>query len=85
MSLEVYCIECKTIVKGERRDSYLIECSVCGTEADMGQHVAHLRKCSQCGDSHYILGQIGDYPEYYATAKIICGCGNLVAFSLPVN
>ena len=41
--------------------------------------------CPKCGEVHKIHSQRDDEPEYYTAVGVLCRCGQIVEFLLPVN
>ena len=41
--------------------------------------------CPDCGKSHSLYTQANKMPEYYTSVNIVCDCGELIEFDLPVN
>jgi len=41
--------------------------------------------CKKCGKMHLIYSQKDHLPEYYTPVYVVCECGELVLFNLPVN
>lgn len=43
-------------------------------------------KCENCGETHRVLTQPDQHPEYYTEVGIPCRtCGHVIWFDLPVN
>lgn len=62
-------------------------CDSCGKDV-MGFEIYHYHvykeKC-ECGNEVTVMTQDDHSPEYYTDVRVVCKCGEVVAFSLPVN
>ena len=52
---------------------------------DYSTRQKYITQCSDCDVSHTVFTQADDSPEYYTDVHILCACGSLVSFNLPVN
>lgn len=59
----------------------LIELVAIG-DLDTHMYIGH---CVHCGEKHKLFTQADNNPEYYTTVRLICDCGHVVSFRLPVN
>lgn len=42
-------------------------------------------ECKNCKKNNFLLTQADHHPEYYSTVGMVCECGEVVFFELPVN
>lgn len=42
-------------------------------------------RCVKCGRKFTLLTQEDDCPEYYTNVAVVCECGGIAYFQLPVN
>lgn len=97
LKVNIYCPKCKTITQFQEEiseDGYFDfeECLNChwknhggDTHISLYSNTVYSEDCNKCDKKHILLTQSNRFPEYYTTVKIICDCGNLIKFDLPVN
>lgn len=54
-------------------------------EADYQEKGEFIRECKDCGYVHHVFTQQDSNPEYHTDVGVLCVCGSVVWFSLPVN
>lgn len=54
-------------------------------DIEMYQRYPYRASCPTCNKCHTVITQEDSNPEYYTDVNLICDCGGLVGFSLPVN
>lgn len=52
---------------------------------DFDQRMSTSQDCSSCGKIHRVYHQDDYDPEYYTDIYVVCECGELVEFVVPVN
>jgi len=45
----------------------------------------YIEKCKKCGIDHSVYSQEDDCSEFITSVGVLCKCGNIVWFSLPVH
>lgn len=91
-----YCPMCKTIsdfVELPLDRGYWggEECQNCKWQNIGGENVVYLhnlcpyKETCICGKEHILLTQEDNNPEYHTSVSLICQCGEIVTFNLPVN
>lgn len=93
---EVWCPYCSSAQRFheyfDRPGGYLKkrQCQGCGWSThypggvSLFDRIAYKEKCT-CGKEHILLTQPDNRPEYRSDVGLVCGCGHIVCFSLPVN
>lgn len=93
---DLWCIHCKKVTKHTEylnyEGGYLqgIICNKCGENKQMKKPAyydcyPYIEKCKKCKKKLVILTQDDRTPEYYTEVGVVCECGEIVWFSLPVN
>lgn len=96
---ELYCPKCKTIAIFEayndpKKPGYFggEKCRNCGWDNKAGnKHIPtynqhpFIEKCPSCKKEKMLLTQADNSPEYHTGVGLICECGEIIWFSLPVN
>lgn len=52
---------------------------------DFDTRLVKVEACKGCGHLLRLVSQADDSPEYYSQVFVVCECGELVSFSVPVN
>lgn len=52
---------------------------------DYSQRQLFFEFCDKCSTKHSIYTQQDKNPEYYTDIYVVCKCGDVVHFLLPVN
>ena len=94
-TFELYCVDCSKITKFDefldKKGGYLqgVVCKKCGTnrqQKNPSYYHCHLYKAKcKCGKEFIALTQEDSSPEYHTDVGVVCDCGQIVWFILPVN
>ena len=55
------------------------------THYSLGDYHPYKIICGGCGKVNILFTQGNDYPEYKTNVGLICECGVMIWFELPVN
>jgi hypothetical protein len=82
---DIYCPNCNEPHKFTQKDGNDY-CEGCGQKSEISLYHRYVyRESCFCGKEHIALSQEDGLAEYGAVVGIICTCGKIVEFHLPVN